>query len=49
MTIIYDFDGTLSPLPMQEYTILPKIPVRPEAFWREVNIENRKSEGEELI
>jgi hypothetical protein len=25
IAIVYDFDGTLSPQPMQEYTVLPKI------------------------
>ena len=29
VAIAYDFDGTLSPQPMQEYTVLPKIGVEP--------------------
>ena len=49
IAIVYDFDGTLSPLPMQEYTILPKIPVKVESFWKEVKNENKKSEGEVII
>ena len=49
IAIVYDFDGTLSPLPMQEYTILPKIPVKAESFWKEVKNENKKSEGEVII
>jgi len=49
IAIVYDFDGTLSPLPMQEYTILPKIPVKAESFWEEVKNENKKSEGEVII
>ena len=29
IAIVYDFDGTLSPQPMQEYTVLPKIGIEP--------------------
>jgi len=36
IALIYDFDGTLSPKPMQEYTVLPKIGQKPKDFWREV-------------
>ena len=39
IAIVYDFDGTLSPQPMQEYTVLPKIGVDAEAFWDKVNQE----------
>lgn len=49
IAIIYDFDGTLSPLPMQEYTVLPKIPMEPNKFWSEVKSENKQKEGEEII
>lgn len=49
IAIIYDFDGTLSPLPMQEYTVLPKIPIEPNKFWSEVQRENTQKEGEEII
>jgi hypothetical protein len=42
----YDFDGTLSPQPMQEYTVLPKIGEDPAQFWREVKEETAR-EGEE--
>src|SRR4051794_32573063 len=37
IALVYDFDGTLSPQPMQEYTVLPKIGVEPAAFWAMVN------------
>ena len=33
IAMVYDFDGTLSPQPMQEYTVLPKIGVKPAEFW----------------
>jgi len=44
IALIYDFDGTLSPKPMQEYGFLPKIGEAPEAFWSEVN-EKARTEG----
>ncbi|MEW5963123.1 MAG: HAD family hydrolase [Pseudomonadota bacterium] len=35
IALVYDFDGTLSPKPMQEYAFLPKIGIDPAAFWAE--------------
>ncbi|HUT31179.1 MAG TPA: HAD family hydrolase [Sedimentisphaerales bacterium] len=49
IAIVYDFDGTLSPLPMQEYTVLPKIPLDPKQFWGKVRAENTEHGGEEII
>jgi hypothetical protein len=49
VAIVYDFDGTLSPLPMQEYTVLPEINLSPKMFWQEVKKENKEKEGEEII
>ena len=43
IALIYDFDGTLCPRPMQEYAFLPKIGEDPQAFWRE---SNRKAKAE---
>lgn len=37
IALVYDFDGTLSPRPMQEYAFMPKIGVDPGAFWAESN------------
>ncbi len=37
IALVYDFDGTLSPKPMQEYSFLPKIGEDPKAFWAECN------------
>ncbi|MBL8513329.1 MAG: haloacid dehalogenase-like hydrolase [Betaproteobacteria bacterium] len=39
IAMVYDFDGTLSPQPMQEYTVLPKIGVKPAEFWERVHKE----------
>lgn len=49
IALIYDFDGTLSPQPMQEYTVLPKIGVDPAEFWAEVNEEARTTGAEPII
>lgn len=46
---MYDFDGTLSPQPMQEYTVLPKIGVEPAAFWAMVNREARETESDPML
>ena len=37
IALVYDFDGTLSPQPMQEYTVLPKMGIAPRDFWQAVN------------
>jgi hypothetical protein len=37
IALVYDFDGTLCPRPMQEYAFLPKIGVDASAFWKESN------------
>ncbi len=35
IALVYDFDGTLSPKPMQEYAFLPKLGIDPKSFWAE--------------
>lgn len=37
VAIMYDFDGTLSPGNMQEYTFIPEIGSEPKKFWDESN------------
>jgi len=37
IALVYDFDGTLSPRPMQEYAFLPKIGADAASFWAESN------------
>ena len=49
IALVYDFDGTLSPKPMQEYTFLPKIGEDPAAFWAEVNALAKASQADSLI
>ena len=48
IALVYDFDGTLSPQPMQEYTVLPEIGAEPNEFWAEVNRQSHES-GEEAM
>jgi len=49
IAIVYDFDGTLTPQPMQEYTILPEIGIKNgKDFWKEVNAQAEKSNGEPI-
>jgi phosphoserine phosphatase len=49
IALVYDFDGTLSPKPMQEYGFLPKIGVKPEEFWAESNRIAREQGADSLI
>jgi hypothetical protein len=49
IALVYDFDGTLSPRPMQEYAFLPRIGVDAEAFWAESNRIAREEGADPLI
>ena len=49
IALVYDFDGTLSPQPMQEYTVLPKLGVEPAQFWAMVNREARDTESDPML
>jgi hypothetical protein len=49
IAIIYDFDGTLTPGNMQEYTVLPKIGIAPHIFWKRVRDEAKRTKGEEIV
>ena len=49
IAVVYDFDGTLSPQPMQEYTVLPKIGVKPDEFWARVNRDARETESDMML
>ncbi len=49
LAIVYDFDGTLTPQPMQEYTVLPQLGISAGAFWAEVNDEVRRTGGDAIL
>jgi len=49
IAIVYDFDGTLTPQPMQEYTILPKLGISSKSFWGDVKTEVGKTHGDEML
>ena len=49
IAIIYDFDGTLSPQPMQEYTVLHKLEVPPKEFWKEVKKITKETSSDEML
>ncbi|MGI9409351.1 MAG: HAD family hydrolase [Hyphomicrobiaceae bacterium] len=49
IALVYDFDGTLCPRPMQEYAFMPKIGVDPASFWAESNEIAREQQADPLI
>jgi 2-hydroxy-3-keto-5-methylthiopentenyl-1-phosphate phosphatase len=50
IAVVYDFDGTLTPQPMQEYTILPEIGIKDgKRFWKQVNEESARTNGEAIV
>ena len=49
IAVVYDFDGTLSPQPMQEYTVLPSLGIDPKAFWKEVAKEAKDTDSEGML
>jgi hypothetical protein len=49
IALVYDFDGTLSPKPMQEYAFLPEIGADASAFWAETNAHAKKTKADPLI
>jgi 2-hydroxy-3-keto-5-methylthiopentenyl-1-phosphate phosphatase len=50
IALVYDFDGTLTPQPMQEYTVLPEIGIRKgKDFWKAVEKEALATGGEEIV
>jgi hypothetical protein len=49
IALVYDFDGTLSPRPMQEYSFLPQLGVDPAAFWAECSRVARAQGADPLI
>jgi len=50
IAVVYDFDGTLTPQPMQEYTILPELGIKDgKRFWKQVNQESAQTNGEAIV
>ena len=49
IALVYDFDGTLSPRPMQEYAFLPAIGAEAKEFWAESNRIAREHGADILI
>ena len=49
LAIVYDFDGTLTPQPMQEYTVLPELGISGDAFWAEVDAEVKRTGGDSIL
>ena len=49
IALVYDFDGTLSPKPMQEYSFLPKLGLKAEDFWAECTALARAERADPLI
>jgi hypothetical protein len=49
IAMVYDFDGTLTPNPMQEYTALAELGINPETFWRESAADARDSNGDPML
>ena len=49
IALVYDFDGTLSPQPMQEYTVLPELDVSSSDFWDECKREADKHKADSML
>ncbi|MGE0022469.1 MAG: HAD family hydrolase [Hyphomicrobium sp.] len=49
IALVYDFDGTLSPRPMQEYSFLPQLGIEPSEFWAECTRVARAEGADPLI
>ena len=49
IAIIYDFDGTLTPKSMQEYTLLPKLGINSQSFWGNIVNEAKETGGESMM
>jgi 2-hydroxy-3-keto-5-methylthiopentenyl-1-phosphate phosphatase len=49
IAVVYDFDGTLSPQPMQEYTVLPSLGIDAQTFWDEVAKEAKETDSEGML
>ncbi len=49
ISLVYDFDGTLSPRPMQEYSFLPQLGIDAADFWAECTRLAKERQADPLI
>ena len=49
IALVYDFDGTLTPKTMQEYTIIPRLKINSKKFWAKILLEAKKTDGEIMM
>ena len=49
IALVYDFDGTLTPKTMQEYTVFPRLKLNPDKFWSKILREAAETEGEIMM
>ena len=49
IALVYDFDGTLTPKTMQEYTVIPRLKLNSKKFWAEIIDEAESTEGEVMM
>ena len=49
IAMVYDFDGTLTPKTMQEYTIIPRLKLNSKKFWKSIIDEANNSDGEVMM
>lgn len=49
IALCYDFDGTLSPGNMQEYSFIPRLQESPERFWDEANRLARENDADVIL
>ena len=49
IAFIYDFDKTLSPKDMQEYSFIPGLGIKPKEFWGNVSEEVKKQKADNIV
>jgi len=49
IAMVYDFDGTLTPQAMQDYTVLPQLGIPASRFWKNVQAEVAKKGGDPML
>ena len=49
IALVYDFDGTLTPKTMQEYTVIPRLKLNSRKFWKSILDEAKTSDGEVMM